>query len=92
MRPFKLILVLLLLFLQYELWFGKNSLNDFMGLREQVAQQQIANQGLGQRNQVAAAEIDDLRSGLEAVEELARHELGMIKPGETFYRLVSEEN
>ncbi|GDY24421.1 MULTISPECIES: cell division protein FtsB [unclassified Agarivorans] len=88
MRSFKILLILIVLLLQYQLWFGKNSLNDYFALRDEVAKHAVANQDLGQRNAVLVAEIADLRSGLDAVEEQARNELGMIKEGETFYRII----
>ncbi|WP_432452482.1 MULTISPECIES: cell division protein FtsB [unclassified Agarivorans] len=88
MRSFKILLILLVMLLQYQLWFGKNSLNDYFGLREQVSKQLLANQELSQRNVVLQAEIADLRNGLDAVEEHARNELGLIKQGETFYRII----
>ena len=49
------------------------------------------NAGLRQRNDALAAEVQDLKSGEAAVEERARSELGMIKPGETFYRVVESQ-
>ncbi len=88
MRSFKILLILIVMLLQYQLWFGKNSLNDYFALRDEVATQAIANQELAQRNAILAADIADLRNGLDAVEEQARNELGMIKQGETFYRLI----
>ena len=59
-------------------------------LRAQVAAQTHENAGLKQRNDALAAEVRDLKSGVAAVEERARSELGMIKPGETFYRVVDD--
>jgi cell division protein FtsB len=88
MRSFKILLILIVMLLQYQLWFGKNSLNDYFALRDEVAKQAIANQELAQRNAILVADIADLRNGLDAVEEQARNELGMIKQGETFYRLI----
>ncbi|MET0717866.1 MAG: septum formation initiator family protein, partial [Pseudoxanthomonas sp.] len=58
------------------------------GLQNQVAHQRRDNQGLQERNNALGAEVEDLKSGEEAVEERARSELGMIKPGEKFYRVV----
>ena len=54
--------------------------------------QQAINAKLKTRNDQLFAEIDDLNEGSEAIEERARNELGMIRPGETFYRLVTEQN
>lgn len=83
-----LVLVLLLAFLQYHLWFGRGSSGEVITMRAQVASQIRENQGLHQRNAALAAEVEDLKSGEAAVEERARSELGMIKPGEKFYRVV----
>ncbi|KDM92617.1 cell division protein FtsB [Photobacterium galatheae] len=90
MRVFCVMLLLVFAWLQYEFWLGKNGMSDYMALTENVALQQKANAELAQRNQQMYAEINDLHQGLEAVEERARHELGMIKPGETFFRIVGD--
>lgn len=83
-----LILAVLLGWLQYRLWFGDGSWGEVTGLQNQVAHQARENHGLHDRNNALAAEVEDLKSGEEAVEERARSELGMIKPGEKFYRVV----
>lgn len=88
MRLITFALALMLVLLQYRLWFGKNSVPDYVALRQQVAQQLEANAKLKQRNKLLYADIDDLKSGLEAVEERARNELGMIKQNETFFRII----
>jgi len=91
MRVLRIVLVLLvvlLAWLQYRLWFGHGGAAQVQALSEQVAQQKRDNAGLRQRNAEVAAEVEDLKSGEAAVEERARSELGMIKPGETFYRVV----
>ena len=91
MRALRLVLVLLvalLAWLQYRLWFGQGGAGDVQALSQQVHQQERDNGGLRQRNAEVAAEVEDLKSGEAAVEERARSELGMIKPGETFYRVV----
>lgn len=85
-----LVLAVLLAWLQYRLWFGKGGQREVDALQDQVAQQAYDNTGLEQRNDVLAAEVKDLKSGEAAIEERARSELGMIKPGETFYRVVDE--
>jgi cell division protein FtsB len=88
MRLFKLALLVVLLALQYRLWFGKNSVPDYWRMQQDVARQVEANQRLQQRNQVLAADIADLRAGKVALEERARNELGLIKQHETFFRIV----
>ena len=92
MRLFTAILLILLLLLQYRLWFGKNSVPDYMALESEVSRQEKINQDLKQRNKLLFADTDDLKSGLEAIEERARNELGMIKEGETFFRIIPNRN
>jgi cell division protein FtsB len=81
-------LVVLLLALQYKLWIGNGGVREVEQLRITVQLQQEENTALRQRNEALAAEVDDLKGGTAAVEERARSELGMIKPGEVFYRIV----
>jgi cell division protein FtsB len=88
MRVFTAILLILLASLQYRLWFGKNSVPDYLSLKESVAHQLDANEKLAQRNKLLYADTDDLKLGMEAIEERARNELGMIKENETFFRLI----
>ena len=85
-------LVALLALLQYRLWWGEGGRRSVADLRRQVDQQAHENDGLRQRNAALAAEVEDLKSGEAAVEERARSELGMIKPGETFYRVVEPQS
>jgi cell division protein FtsB len=86
-----LALAALLVALQYRLWFGGGGNRQVAELQERVDQQRRQNEGLEQRNAALAAEVADLKSGEAAIEERARSELGMIKPGETFYRVVDGE-
>ena len=90
LRIVLLLLVALLAWLQWRLWFGNGGEREVEALRAQVAAQQRENQGLEQRNEALAAEVRDLKSGEAAVEERARSELGMVKPGETFYRVIED--
>jgi len=87
-----LILLALLAWLQYSLWLGKNGIHDYVRVNDDVANQQVSNSKLKARNDQLFAEIDDLNGGQEAIEERARNELGMIKPGESFYRLVPDQS
>ena len=84
-------LLILLCMLQYRLWFGKHSVPDYLSIEEEVKQQQQQNANLKQRNNLLKADINDLKIGLEAIEERARNELGLIKEGETFYRILPAE-
>ena len=83
-----LALLALLAALQSKLWFGAGGLPDSRALRDTVTAQRAENARLQQRNDALSAEVEDLKSGEAAVEERARSELGMVKPGETFYRVV----
>ncbi|WP_394172250.1 cell division protein FtsB [Thalassotalea litorea] len=92
MKIINAILIILVLLLQYRLWFGKNSIGDYLTLEQRVIHQSEQNQKLQQRNKLVYADIDDLKNGLEAIEENARNELGMIKDGEVFFRVIPKEN
>jgi len=91
LRWLAVLLVALLALLQYRLWFGQGGDRSVAALQQQVSAQTRENSGLQQRNDALAAEVEDLKSGEAAVEERARSELGMIKPGETFYRVVERD-
>ncbi|HLL17507.1 MAG TPA: cell division protein FtsB [Rubrivivax sp.] len=82
MRWPTLILAALLLLVQGDLWFGKGNMPYVMSLQKQLDQQLVTNAKARERNTRAAAEVADLKEGLEMVEEKARAELGMIKPDE----------
>jgi cell division protein FtsB len=88
LRILALLLFALLAWLQYRLWFGEWGAAATAGLQTKVERQVEENRGLAQRNEQLAAEVENLKSGEAAAEERARSELGMIKPGETFYRVV----
>ena len=77
MRVFTAVLLIFLAVLQYRLWFGKNSVPDYLSLKESVAHQLDANDKLVQRKKLWEADTDDWKLGLEAIEERARNELGM---------------
>ncbi len=88
MRTFTTLLLIVFSLLQYRLWFGKNSVPDYLALQENVTRQQLINEKLRQRNKLLYADTDDLKLGTEAIEERARNELGMIKKNETFFRVT----
>ena len=88
MKKLLILLVLLLVFLQYSLWFGDGSLQKVWRLHKDVEQQRQENAVLRERNEALEAEVLDLQQGLEAIEEHAREDLGMIKKGETFYQVI----
>ncbi|MCD5973035.1 MULTISPECIES: cell division protein FtsB [Pseudomonas] len=83
-----LVLILMLAGLQYRLWVGNGSLAQVASLNQQIADQHAENEALLERNRVMDAEVLELKKGMETVEERARHELGMVKEGETLYQLA----
>jgi cell division protein FtsB len=89
MRLVTLGLAALLLLVHAELWFGKGGVPRMLELRSKLAAQQAANDIARQRNAQLTAEVNDLKEGLEMVEEKARSELGMIKPDEIFVQLAA---
>ena len=86
-RGVAVLLLALLGILHAQLWWGRGSVPDVNDLRQDLAQQQAANEAARLRNQQLANEVNDLKEGLEMVEELARHELGMVKPNEVFVQV-----
>jgi cell division protein FtsB len=83
-------LLLSLIWLQYRLWVGDGSLAEVRALRVEIAAQQEELAQLRARNQALEAEVQDLHEGLDALEERARSELGMIKEGELFLQVIEE--
>lgn len=84
------LLVVLLAALQVRLWLGDGGIRDVRQLEAAIAAQREQNAGLARRNAELAAEVEDLKEGLSAIEERARYDLGMVRPGEEFYLIVDE--
>ncbi|MDF1831573.1 MAG: cell division protein FtsB [Porticoccaceae bacterium] len=87
MRWLLLALVLILALFQYWFWLGEGGLLKQSALEKQVLEQRQENAILKERNSALEAKVRYLKDGLEGIEERARHDLGMIKEGETFYML-----
>jgi cell division protein FtsB len=83
-----LVLGLIGLALQGQLWFSSEGFSKTRKLRAAVAEQRTLNEELRQRNQALDAEVINLKQSREAAEERARTDLGMIGPDETFYQVV----
>lgn len=88
MKIFVLFLVSAFIILQYQLWIDRDGTRKVIHLSDSIAQQNEVNQRLYERNEVLAAEVEDLKSGYDAIEERARMELGMIRQGETFFQVI----
>jgi len=92
MSKLMLLLAVILGWLQYSLWLGKNGVQDYARVKNDIAEQQTYNTNLKTRNVRLIAEIDDLNQGRDAVEERARNELGMVKQNERYYRIIPESS
>ena len=91
MKALAAVLAVILVALQYPLWIGKGSWMRVRELDSAAAQQREANARLKARNDALDAEVRDLKQGLDAIEERARLELGMIKKDEVFYQVVQAQ-
>lgn len=88
MRGLVAILGVLLLLVQYSLWFGKGGFRDVANLEQQIAAQKKENAKLEARNGALMAEVMDLKQGMDAIEEIARSEMGMVREGELFFQVL----
>jgi len=82
------VLIVILIGLQYKLWFGDGSLSEVVQLSRELEIQKEKLRLLEERNNILEAQVLDLQNGLDAFEEKARNDLGMIKEGETFIQLI----
>lgn len=92
MKVLLAVLIIMLVALQYRLWFGDGSVQEVWRLNQESKNSQAELLRLRSRNQALEAEVADLKSGLDAIEERARAELGMIDSEETFYQFVRERS
>ncbi len=84
-------LIVLLLLLQYPLWIADDGFRAVWRLDDAIEEQRAENAALEERNQALSAEVEDLKEGTAAAEEIARSELGMIGPEETLYLVADPE-
>ena len=85
------VFVVMFIFLQYTLWAGKQNVTDLYRLNRQVDDVQNGNQELQSRNDQSHEDVIDIKSRLGAIESQARFDLGLIKPGETYYQIVRSQ-
>lgn len=88
MRTFAVVLLFLIVAIQYPLWFGKGGWLRVRHVDQQLQTQREENTRLALRNATLNAEVRDLKTGLDAIEERARAELGMIKSDEVFFQVL----
>lgn len=89
MKTLALVLLFLLLWLQYKIWLQDGGIPEVMQLQQEVEQVKMEVQKLRERNLSLDAEVNDLKKGLDAIEERARSEMGMIKEGEIYFQVIS---
>ncbi len=90
-RVLILIAAVIFCLLQSKLWMGDGGFLDIQELKSQIATQQAENEKLAERNQILKAEVNDLKSGTEAIEEHARLDLGLVKTDETFILVTANK-
>ena len=88
MKLIVVILLVLLFWLQYKLWLGDGGIPEVLQLEGEIETVQEEVRGLKERNEALDAEVVDLKKGIEAIEERARSEMGMIKKDEMYYQVI----
>ena len=91
MRLITIILAVLLILIQYPLWFGKGGWWRVWHLDRQLTEVKKKNADLKAQNRMLESEVRDLKEGTDAIEERARHGMGMIKPNEQFVQILSPD-
>ena len=90
-RLVPVVLLALLAAVHAQLWFGRGSVPKVAGMKQQLVAQEQVNRDAQQRNDQLMSEVRDLQEGLDMVEELARAELGMVKPNEIFVQIAQNK-
>lgn len=88
MKIIALVLLILFLWLQYKIWLQDGGIPEVLQLQQEVADVKTEVKQLQDRNLSLDAEVKDLKKGLDAIEERARSEMGMIKKGEIYYQVI----
>jgi len=88
-RPSTVLLLALLAVLHAQIWFGRGSVGNVAQMQQKLDAQKANNRQAQQANERLAAEVRDLQEGLDTVEERARSELGMVKPGEIYVQIAT---
>ena len=87
-RLVPMVLIALLAIVQAQLWFGRGGMPNVAELERELQQQKIDNEAARRQIEQLSAEVNDLKEGLNMVEERARHELGMVKPNEIYVQVA----
>ena len=92
MKKIIVLLLVLLFILQYKLWLGDGGIPKILQLEGEIEVVQLQADELKERNQALDAEVQDLKKGMDAIEERARSELGMIGKDEIYYQVISSDS
>ena len=92
MKIIAIVLLVLLIWLQYKIWLQDGGIPEVIQLQQEVEDVQVEVEKLQERNLSLDAEVRDLKKGLDAIEERARSEMGMIKEGEVYYQVIEPED
>ncbi len=90
-RVLVLIAAIVFCLLQSKLWMGDGGFLDIQEIKQEIALQKTENEKLSERNRILKAEVNDLKSGTEAIEEHARADLGLVKSDETFILVTANK-
>lgn len=88
MKIIAFVLLFLLIWLQYKIWLQDGGIPEVIQIQQEVEEVKTEVQQLQERNSSLDAEVKDLKKGLDAIEERARSEMGMIKQGEIYYQVI----
>ena len=91
MKKIIVLLIVLLVLLQYKIWLGDGGIPRILQLQEEVDTVQLQVDELKERNRALDAEVTDLKKGLDAIEERARSDLGMIGQDEVYYQVIDRK-
>lgn len=91
MKWLLLVLIILLSYLQYRLWIGDGSLAHAHRLENEIKLQQAEIDSMRERNRILDVEVEELKTGLDTIEERARNDIGLIKKDETFFIILDDE-
>lgn len=91
MKFLTVLFVILIILIQYPLWFSRGGWLNVFDLNSNYQNQKEINQELEKQNDALRAEVNDLKKGTDAIEERARDELEMIKEGEIFFEIINTE-
>ncbi len=89
MNKFITVLIILFIALNYKFTYGESNIFEYIELKEQVIKLKKEDESFSEKIYILKAELKNLKTGLNLIEEKAREELGLIKDKETFYQIIN---